>query len=229
MAKSLWTDKMNDPKFNPSYEFIKEIAEKTCVKMGKWNMEKIRFDKVNHYWNLIARATRDGKLGVAAKVTTRFAAASKGYSIHIFTKNFMDEKDWMRVENHIRSMSILEKLKYRPELYTHLGIYNDCIHLGLKSFLKQTGIRKEEEEDVLGKLPSENKKETSRNALAAKQVRISHTYGTPLDPMFRSHMQFGVEGYPIASTSRGEKPKSALAKDRKVPSTSGNQTKDRKS
>ena len=75
---------------------------------------------VNQIWSLIARQTATNSLGVAAKVAPRDIENDpydrKPRLICIYTKDFSDEKDVVRVLQKLRQLGLVE-LKERPIYY----------------------------------------------------------------------------------------------------------------
>ena len=43
--------------------------------------------------------------------------------ICVYTEDYTDAEDVMRVERELRSLGITEVLFYKPDIYTHLNIY----------------------------------------------------------------------------------------------------------
>ena len=44
--------------------------------------------------------------------------------ICVFTENWTDKDDVMRVEKELRSLGVTGVIRYKPDLYTHLNLYH---------------------------------------------------------------------------------------------------------
>lgn len=99
---------------------IDELAKRSAILGGKW-LVYASDDNINKVWQDIAKATIEGKLGVEAKVST--SKAKPSYVICIYTSDFLDKKDVMRVRKVLYEMGFKNKLSYKPDIYTYLGIY----------------------------------------------------------------------------------------------------------
>ncbi|XP_041361593.1 UPF0696 protein C11orf68 homolog isoform X2 [Gigantopelta aegis] len=107
-----------------TYENIKEIARNNKHLSGKWLVYRdIR--KIDAVWMTIANAVVANKLGQAAKVSCRDSETSDNgnHVICVYTKDFTDEDDVMRVELMLRQLGVTGRLMYKPDIYTTLGIY----------------------------------------------------------------------------------------------------------
>ena len=60
--------------------------------------------------------------------------------ICVYTENYTDIEDVIRVERELRSLGISEVLFYKPDIYTHLNIYaNNPYHINA-SVYTSTGM-----------------------------------------------------------------------------------------
>jgi len=107
-----------------SKDTIDVIAEEANCKVGKW-MLFIPKEKVDIIWNKIADAVLNNNLGscISAKVAT----ALQGKDIHVicvYTEDYLNTNDVMNVREKLRELGFNQTLYYKPDIYTHLGIYS---------------------------------------------------------------------------------------------------------
>ncbi|KAG5983877.1 hypothetical protein E4U55_006862 [Claviceps digitariae] len=83
---------------------------------------------VDELWELVARATANNELGVAAKVAPRpeLNDSTRDRLICIYTSDFMDKADVGRVLQRMRELKIADSsgqsIYYKPDIFTYLGI-----------------------------------------------------------------------------------------------------------
>lgn len=63
-----------------------------------------------------------GSLGTAAKVSTR-EPKKKTHVICVYTEDFTNEEQVRAVEKGLRKVGIAAEMRYKPDVYTTLGIY----------------------------------------------------------------------------------------------------------
>ncbi|PSN64764.1 DUF1917-domain-containing protein [Corynespora cassiicola Philippines] len=105
---------------------LDDLAGETHVLSGKWMLFPGPSD-VTHVWRLIVDATINDQLGAGAKV-----APKKGVSgsrlICIYTRDYRDAEDVLRVLKQLVSMGLVQKergIYYKSDAYTHLDIYGE--------------------------------------------------------------------------------------------------------
>ncbi|KAI0150602.1 hypothetical protein GGR57DRAFT_504260 [Xylariaceae sp. FL1272] len=80
---------------------------------------------VNDVWEIIAKATANNELGIAAKVAPK-PLVPKGNErlICVYTKDFSDRNDVVRVAERLKALGLTARkpLYYKPDAYTYLGI-----------------------------------------------------------------------------------------------------------
>lgn len=108
-------------------EKLDELAQKSGILVGKWLIYRDK-SGIDDVWKTIARGTFDGELGKSAKVSTAMQN-NRRYVICIYTENYLDLEDVMRVREKLKLLGVTEKLCYKPDLYTYLGIYYRTTHL----------------------------------------------------------------------------------------------------
>jgi len=106
---------------------IDNLAKRTGILVGKWLIYRIE-SEIDSAWKTIAVATINGNLGTSAKVST-LLHKQKRYVICVYTYNYLDFRDVENVRNVLKEIEINEKLCYKPDIYTYLGIYYGTTHL----------------------------------------------------------------------------------------------------
>ncbi|XP_069172675.1 UPF0696 protein C11orf68 homolog [Procambarus clarkii] len=100
---------------------IRELAKKYHVTSGKWLLHVDTGVKGDYFWKLVTRGIVDGQL------PSNFAKISpnKGpkHVICIYNKDFTNEEQVCSLEKGLRSIGIKSQLSYKPDVYTHIGIY----------------------------------------------------------------------------------------------------------
>jgi len=103
-------------------ETLDELARKTGILAGKWLIYR-GSSEIDDTWKTIARRTFSGELGTSAKAAT--AMQSKGrHVICVYTYDYLDLEDVMNVRERLKKLGLTDKLCYKPDIYTYLGIYH---------------------------------------------------------------------------------------------------------
>ncbi|KAH7157201.1 hypothetical protein EDB81DRAFT_416243 [Dactylonectria macrodidyma] len=108
-------------------EDILNLAHAAKVRAGKW-MLFCPPAEVNDVWEIIAKATANNELGIAAKVLPRtpLEDSRKDRLICVYTSDFKDKADVGRVLQKLRELKLVESrgrpIYYKPDVFTYLGI-----------------------------------------------------------------------------------------------------------
>ncbi|KAI0542421.1 hypothetical protein GGR58DRAFT_249402 [Xylaria digitata] len=103
---------------------ILDLAKSLRVTCGKWMLFCAVFE-VNDVWAIIAKATVNNELGIAAKVATKSNVDQRTERlICVYTADFSDKKDVTRVARRLKQLGLAKDkpLYYKPDAYTYLGI-----------------------------------------------------------------------------------------------------------
>ncbi|XP_061525140.1 UPF0696 protein C11orf68 homolog [Phycodurus eques] len=112
-----------------NFQNVKELALNHGVLSGKWLMHLEPGFKVDHAWECVARATLDGKIS-NVKVSPHDPDKGGRHVICVYNQNFTDEGEVVQLDAQIRATGVKCPLTYKPDVYTHLGIYrNNCWNL----------------------------------------------------------------------------------------------------
>ncbi|KAH6890956.1 hypothetical protein B0T10DRAFT_595013 [Thelonectria olida] len=106
---------------------ILKLAHAGKVRAGKW-MLFCPPAEVNEVWEIVAKATANNELGIAAKVAPRPIEddSRKDRLICVYTTDFTDRADVGRVLQKLRELRLVEArgryIYYKPDVFTYLGI-----------------------------------------------------------------------------------------------------------
>jgi hypothetical protein len=81
---------------------------------------------VDESWKKIRNATVDLSLGISAKVSTSKPnpeSRDNRKVIYVYTKNWADETDVMRVRENLRTLGLTERIGYKRNIETFAGEY----------------------------------------------------------------------------------------------------------
>ncbi|KAL7923184.1 DUF1917 domain-containing protein [Trichoderma austrokoningii] len=106
---------------------ILSLAHLAKVRTGKW-MLFCPPSEVNEMWEIVAKATANNELGIAAKVAPRSPLEDprRDRLLCIYTADFRDKADVGRVLQRLRELRLVESrgrpIYYKPDAYTYIGI-----------------------------------------------------------------------------------------------------------
>jgi len=104
---------------------IDGIAKEMDLLSGKW-LIFIQREYADELWNKIEKLANEGKIWSAKISTLVHPWASRGtHVICVYTENYLDKQDVMRVREILTEIGVGSKLSYKPDIYTVLGIYSD--------------------------------------------------------------------------------------------------------
>jgi hypothetical protein len=93
---------------------------------GKW-LIFVQVERIDKIWSKIKLATEAGKLGEMSKVATAKANPNATNSnikvICVYTHDWMDEEDVMRIRQELRQLGITRKIPYKADEDTESGKY----------------------------------------------------------------------------------------------------------
>ncbi len=92
---------------------------------GKWLIFQ-EPDQVDAAWKKVRDATVAGDLGISAKVSTAKPnpdSRDNRKVIYVYTKDWADEADVMRVRERLRSLGFVDRIGYKRNLETFAGEY----------------------------------------------------------------------------------------------------------
>jgi hypothetical protein len=92
---------------------------------GKWLIFQ-EPDAVDAAWKVVRNATAAGELGISAKVSTAKPnpdSRDNRKVIYVYTKNWADETDVMRVREKLREIGFCDRIGYKRNIETFAGEY----------------------------------------------------------------------------------------------------------
>jgi len=96
-------------------------------KAGKW-LIFLQGDKVDELWCRVRDATANGELGISARVSTAKQnpeSRDERKVIYIYTRDWADEVDVMRVRERLREMGVVDRIGYKRNIETFRGEYSE--------------------------------------------------------------------------------------------------------
>ena len=116
----------------PSAADVDALARRHAITRGKWLLFP-RPGEVDAAWRAVAEAAAAGALCPSAKISSA-AAGGGGHVLAVYTDDYLDSGAvWAACRRLQQLLPLLgdARMLYKPDVYTHLGIYspND---LGLK-------------------------------------------------------------------------------------------------
>jgi len=106
-------------------DFTKEA--KDDEKAGKW-LIFLPDNRVDELWRKVRDATAAGELGVSAKVSTvkpNPESRDERKVIYVYTRDWADEADVMRVRGRLREMGVVDRIGYKRNIETFRGEYSE--------------------------------------------------------------------------------------------------------
>jgi hypothetical protein len=95
-------------------------------KAGKW-LIFLEADRVDEAWCKVRDATAAGSLGISTKVSTAKPnpdSRDERKVIYVYTRDWQDEADVMRVRERLRDLGFVDRLGYKRNIETYRGEYS---------------------------------------------------------------------------------------------------------
>jgi hypothetical protein len=106
---------------------------------GKW-LIFVGNDEVDELWAIVSEAVEEGKLGNQAKVSTAkpnpLSQDPARRVICIYTYDYADKKDVMRVRRELRRLGVTEKIPYKADEDTLAGKYQKLGHRKISKYFE---------------------------------------------------------------------------------------------
>ena len=91
-------------------------------------------DQIDAAWEQIKDATEKGQLGKKSKVSTLKGYKGKDHVICVYTYNWKDEKDVMKIRNTLRELGFEKPLSYKSDADTLAGRYENKGHKNIAKY-----------------------------------------------------------------------------------------------
>lgn len=102
---------------------LKKLAKTYSFTSGKWMLfGKTGYD-VNRLWEIVANAVIRGTIPSLSAKVSAVSEENDNHVICIYNDNFLNDEEVFALKEGIRNLMINQPLKYKADLYTHLGIY----------------------------------------------------------------------------------------------------------
>lgn len=116
-------------------ETIDKLAQELDCLTGKWLLF-IGKEEVDKKWEKIKDFVKE-RSGLFAKVSTAVEKKKGNHVICVYTQNYLDREEVMKVREDLRELEYEGELRYKPDIYTILGIYPETkSDFGLKEASK---------------------------------------------------------------------------------------------
>ncbi|XP_045625560.2 UPF0696 protein C11orf68 homolog [Procambarus clarkii] len=102
-------------------QVIYDLARTFQDTSGKWLLHVDTGIKVDRIWKNIASGIVEGKLPANSAKVSSYAGVQ--HAVCIYNNNFTDEQEVCHLERGIRNIGIKSQLSYKPEIFTHIGLY----------------------------------------------------------------------------------------------------------
>ncbi|XP_038065992.1 UPF0696 protein C11orf68 homolog [Patiria miniata] len=126
--------KLQKSRQNIDFNAVKQLAISHRCLIGIWLLFFDTGEEIDNAWEKIARATVRDELGTHAKVTpcvdtkegkALYATASQEqHVVSVYTKDFTDKEDVMKVEAVLRKLGFRERITFKPGVYSKLGVFS---------------------------------------------------------------------------------------------------------
>lgn len=114
-------------------DVFKEGYPVSTPKSGKW-LIFISRESVDEVWSKIRNATHSGFLGHKSKVSMPRHLGSTSHVICVYTYDWEDITDVMRIRDYLRCLGITRKIPYKTDFDTLSGKYSSLGHKGISKY-----------------------------------------------------------------------------------------------
>lgn len=101
-----------------------DISQPEAIRVGKW-LFFVAEKYIDDTWRNVKKAVEDGKLWKQAKVSTAWRSKGKVYVVCVYTYDYKDENDVMKIREYLREMGFKRATSYKSDEQTLAGIYSD--------------------------------------------------------------------------------------------------------
>jgi len=93
-------------------------------RVGKW-LFFVTEKYIDDTWRNVKKAVEGGKLWKFAKVSTAWRSKGSVYVVCVYTYDHDDDKDVMKIREHLREMGFKRLAAYKTDAQTLAGVYSD--------------------------------------------------------------------------------------------------------
>jgi hypothetical protein len=80
-------------------------------------------DEVDELWGQIVESTLAGTMGSSATVSTHNEGHPRRHIICVTNADYRSLAEVNRVRDELRQLGVNKRISYKPDIYTHCGIY----------------------------------------------------------------------------------------------------------
>jgi hypothetical protein len=93
-------------------------------RVGKW-LFHVAEKYIDNTWENVKKAVTEGKLWTTAKASTAWRSKGGPYVVCVYTYDYDDKNDVMRIRDYLRKMGFKRPVAYKTDDQTLAGIYAD--------------------------------------------------------------------------------------------------------
>ena len=105
-------------------EYKGKMPESKAMRIGKW-LFFVAEKYVDDTWGNVKKAVENGKLWKIAKVSTAWRSKGGVYVVCVYTYDYNDKKNVMRIRDYLRNTGFKRPASYKTDAQTLAGIYSD--------------------------------------------------------------------------------------------------------
>ncbi|OPL33582.1 hypothetical protein AM593_09973, partial [Mytilus galloprovincialis] len=103
---------------------LKRLAKQYSITSGKWMLFGKTGCEINRLWRIVANGVIRGTIPSLSAKVSAVSENNDNHVICIYNDNFLNDEEVFALKDGIRNSMIDQPLKYKADLYTHLGIYS---------------------------------------------------------------------------------------------------------
>lgn len=107
--------------------------KKSTPNSGKWLLF-LKPEFIDAAWEQVKDATEQGLLGGQSKVSTKKGFKGSDFVICVYSYNWKDEKDVMRIRQELRELGFEKPIPYKTDADTLAGKYSSKGHKGISKY-----------------------------------------------------------------------------------------------
>jgi Domain of unknown function (DUF1917) len=93
-------------------------------RVGKW-LFFVAEKYIDDTWRNVKKAVKEGKLWKTAKVSTAWRSKGGSYVVCVYTYDYDDKEDAMKIREYLREMGFKRPVSYKTDEQTLAGMYAD--------------------------------------------------------------------------------------------------------
>ncbi|XP_071181326.1 UPF0696 protein C11orf68 homolog [Mytilus edulis] len=102
---------------------LRKLAKTHSFTSGKWMLFGKTGYEINRLWGIVANAVIRGTIPSLSAKVSAVSEENDNHVICIYNDNFLNDEEVFALKDGIRNSMINQPLKYKADMFTHLGIY----------------------------------------------------------------------------------------------------------